>query len=150
MIKQVYNPYLPLDEYIPDGEPHVFGDRIYIFGSHDREGGSTYCELDYTVYSAPVSDLTDWKCEGIIYRAVQDPHYCKERKQMYAPDVVQGADGRYYLYYALSGNAGKGDFNGSDFCELYVTHLPENMNIMAMFIMPAENHWIALSYLIRQ
>ena len=56
MIKQVYNPYLPLDEYIPDGEPHVFGDRIYIFGSHDREGGSTYCELDYTVYSAPVSD----------------------------------------------------------------------------------------------
>lgn len=112
MIKQVYNPYLPLDEYIQDGEPHVFGDRIYIFGSHDREGGSTYCELDYTVYSAPVSDLTDWKCEGIIYRAVQDPHYCKERKQMYAPDVVQGADGRYYLYYALSGNAGKGDFDG--------------------------------------
>lgn len=110
MIKQVYNPYLPLDEYIPDGEPHVFGDRIYIFGSHDREGGSTYCELDYTVYSAPVSDLTDWKCEGIIYRAVQDPHYCKERKQMYAPDVVQGADGRYYLYYALSGNAGNGRF----------------------------------------
>lgn len=112
MIKQVYNPYLPLDEYIPDGEPHVFGDRIYIFGSHDREGGSTYCELDYTVYSAPVSDLTDWKCEGIIYRAVQDPHYCKERKQMYAPDVVQGPDGRYYLYYALSGNAGKGGFDG--------------------------------------
>ena len=97
MIKQVYNPYLPLDEYIPDGEPHVFGDRIYIFGSHDREGGSTYCELDYTVYSAPVSDLTDWKCEGIIYRAVQDPHYCKERKQMYAPDVVQGADIIYIM-----------------------------------------------------
>ena len=31
---------------------------------------------------------------------------------MYAPDVVQGTDGRYYLYYALAGNAGKGGFDG--------------------------------------
>ena len=65
-MKQVYNPYLPSNEYIPDGEPHVFGDRIYVFGSHDREGGTTFCELDYVVYSAPVTDLTEWKCEGTI------------------------------------------------------------------------------------
>lgn len=70
--RQAFNPYLPLNEYIPDGEPHVFGDRVYIFGSHDREGGTTYCELDYTVYSAPVTDLTDWRCEGTVYRAEQD------------------------------------------------------------------------------
>ncbi len=25
MKKQVYNPYLPSFEYVPDGEPHVFG-----------------------------------------------------------------------------------------------------------------------------
>ena len=25
MTEQLYNPYLPLTEYIPDGEPHVFG-----------------------------------------------------------------------------------------------------------------------------
>ena len=30
------NPYLPSWEYIPDGEPRVFGDRIYVYGSHDR------------------------------------------------------------------------------------------------------------------
>ncbi len=110
--RQVFNPYLPLHEYIPDGEPHVFGDRVYIFGSHDKEGGTTYCELDYVVYSAPVSDLTDWKCEGTIYSARQDPHYCEERQQLYAPDVVQGNDGRFYLYYALAGKAGKGGFDG--------------------------------------
>ena len=117
-MKQVYNPYLPLNEYIPDGEPHVFGDRVYIYGSHDREGGETFCELDYVVYSADVEDLTDWKCEGTIYRASQDPH-CHEivkdagkRKYLYAPDVVQGTDGRYYLYYALSAYAGKGGFDG--------------------------------------
>ena len=36
---QVFNPYLPNYEYIPDGEPHVFGDRLYVFGSHDRFNG---------------------------------------------------------------------------------------------------------------
>ncbi len=30
------NPYLPGWEYIPDGEPHVFGDRVYIYGAHDK------------------------------------------------------------------------------------------------------------------
>lgn len=102
-MKQVYNPFLPLDEYIPDGEPHVFGDRVYLFGSHDKEGGDAYCMLDYAGYSAPVSDLKEWKCEGIIYRAEQDPDYSEERKYMYAPDVVRGNDGRYYLYYCLTG-----------------------------------------------
>lgn len=24
MSRQVYNPFLPLDTYIPDGQPHVF------------------------------------------------------------------------------------------------------------------------------
>ena len=36
------NPYLPLWEYTPDGEPYVFDDpdlpgkkRVYVYGSHD-------------------------------------------------------------------------------------------------------------------
>lgn len=33
--KQAFNPYLPSWEYIPDGEPYVFGDRVYVYGSHD-------------------------------------------------------------------------------------------------------------------
>ncbi len=111
MKKQVFNPFLPLNECIPDGEPHVFGDRVYLYGSHDKEGGETFCMLDYTVYSAPVNDLTDWRCEGVIYRASQDPDY-ENRKYMYAPDVVQGNDGRYYLYYCMSGAYGKGGYFG--------------------------------------
>ncbi len=112
MKKQIYNPFLPLHEYIPDGEPHVFGDRVYLFGSHDKEGGDTFCMLDYTVYSAPVEDLSDWRCEGTIYSPSQDPLYCPERPYMYAPDVVQGNDGRYYLYYCLSGKFGVGGYHG--------------------------------------
>lgn len=111
MKKQVYNPFLPLSEYIPDGEPHVFGDRVYLFGSHDKEGGDTFCMLDYTVWSAPVDDLRDWRCEGTIYHAAQDPDY-PHRKYMYAPDVVQGNDGRFYLYYCMSGERGAGGYHG--------------------------------------
>lgn len=112
MKKQVFNPFLPLYECIPDGEPHIFGDRIYLYGSHDKEGGETFCMLDYTVYSAPVRDLSDWRCEGIIYRADQDPAYKTDRKYMYAPDVVKGNDGRYYLYYCMSGKDGHGGYFG--------------------------------------
>ena len=103
-MSQICNPFLPLDEYVPDGEPHVFGDRVYLYGSHDKEGGSTFCMLDYVVYSAPVSDLTDWRFEGVSYSAKQDPLYGKERRYLYAPDVVQGNDGRYYLYYCMAGD----------------------------------------------
>ena len=132
MKKQVYNPYLPLSEYIPDGEPHIFDGRVYIFGSHDKEAGETFCMLDYVTYSAPVDDLTDWRYEGVIYKASQDPQYGTEvpwfnhveenvaasalteknntLQYMYAPDVVRGNDGKYYLYYAMGGDYGVGGY----------------------------------------
>ena len=111
MKKQVFNPYLPISEYIPDGEPHIFGDRVYIFGSHDEEGGYTFCMRDYVTYSAPVEDLSDWRYEGVIYKASQDPQY-PDLKYMYAPDVVCGNDGKYYLYYSMGGDYGYGGYVG--------------------------------------
>ncbi len=99
MSKQAYNPYLPSFEYVPDGEPRVFGERVYVYGSHDRFDGPDFCVNDYVCWSAPVSDLTDWRYEGVIYRAGQDAKNGKGDMHMCAPDVVQGTDGRYYLYY---------------------------------------------------
>lgn len=95
----IWNPYLPDFEYVPDGEPHVFGDRIYIYGSHDRFNGKKFCMNDYICYSAPVTDLTDWRYEGVIYSPSRDPRLEDGVYQLWAPDVVQGKDGRYYLYY---------------------------------------------------
>lgn len=111
-MKTVVNPFLPINEYIADGEPHVFGDRVYLFGSHDKEDGNTFCMLDYVGWSAPVDDLSCWSCSGVIYRASQDPLYDAEKMPyMYAPDVVQGNDGRYYLYYCMSGEKGRGGYS---------------------------------------
>lgn len=100
--EQIYNPYLPLTVYIPDGEPHVFGDRVYIYGSHDGVGGKVYCEGHYEVWSAPVNDLTDWRSEGVSYLRSQDPTNADDTKQLWAPDVTRGPDGRYYLYYCFN------------------------------------------------
>lgn len=102
MEKQGYNPYLPSWEYIPDGEPHVYGDRVYLFGSHDRFGSEDSCLNDYVCYSAPVWDLREWTYEGVIYGRSDDPKNADGKMCMYAPDVCRGPDGRYYLYYVLS------------------------------------------------
>lgn len=98
---QAVNPYLPENEYIPDGEPHVFGDRVYMYGSHDRFHAPIFCMNDYVCYSAPVGDLSDWRYEDVIYRKKQDPKNKSGLHLLFAPDVTQGPDGKFYLYYAF-------------------------------------------------
>lgn len=101
MNKQAFNPYLPSWEYIPDGEPYVFGDRVYVYGSHDQFRGHAYCLNDYVCWSAPIDDLGNWRYEGVIYPKISDPLNKAGNMCLYAPDVTVGPDGRYYLYYVL-------------------------------------------------
>ena len=98
---QAFNPYLPSWEYTPDGEPHVYNGRVYVYGSHDRLHGHGYCLNDYVCWSAPVENLADWRYEGVIYGRSDDPANADGRACLYAPDVTRGPDGRYYLYYVL-------------------------------------------------
>lgn len=109
--KPAMNPYLPLNVCIADGEPHVFGNRVYVFGSHDTPGGESFCLEDYEFFSAPLNDLSSWTSKGINYSARQDPMYGENARFLYAPDVVRGNDGRYYLYYCLAGWKGKGGYS---------------------------------------
>ena len=104
------NPFLPANEYIPDGEPHVFGDRVYLYGSHDlTEVAPGMCAGDYVCYSAALCDLSQWRYEGVIFRRDQDPfaRAMTERgdrtgmkSHLFAPDVVE-IDERFYLYYGV-------------------------------------------------
>ena len=99
------NPYLPLWEHLPDGEPRVFEDpdnpgkmRAYIIGSHDVKF-TEYCGNDIRIWSAPVEDLTDWRDEGPVFS-----HYVNGKwDTMFAPDLVEVKDkttGKktYWLY----------------------------------------------------
>jgi arabinoxylan arabinofuranohydrolase len=99
MAQQAFNPFLPAPEYVPDGEPHVFGQRVYLYGSHDGFGAHAFCVGDYVCYSAPLSDLREWRYEGVIFKKNQTPPQFDPRTIYWAPDVARGKDGRYYLYY---------------------------------------------------
>jgi len=101
MKKKGFNPILPSWEYIPDGEPHVFDGRVYLYGSHDKFNGYVYCMNDYVCWSASEDDLRDWRYEGVIYKKTDDPFNKDGSMVLYAPDVTRGPDGRYYLYYVL-------------------------------------------------
>lgn len=107
------NPYLPLWEHIPDGEPYVFENpdkpgeyRVYIYGSHDSLL-TEFCGREQVVWSAPVNDLNLWRYDGIIFISDKDrdgkPLYEDVKGDvLYAPDVavVTEPDGSktYYLY----------------------------------------------------
>mgnify|MGYP003292972952 CR=1 FL=1 len=100
MKKQIYNPYLPLYEYVPDGEPHVFNGRVYVYGSHDQYGAFAFCHNDYVTWSAPIDNLKDWRYEGVILSKREDPENKNGKHDLFAPDVCQGPDGKFYIYYA--------------------------------------------------
>jgi len=103
------NPILPLWECIPDGEPRQFGDRVYLYGSHDRFGCDKFCDYKLKAWSASLDDLNHWVCHGHIFQTRPDtdhessvPHTDHE---LYAPDVVE-KDGKYYLYTYIAGSKG--------------------------------------------
>ncbi len=98
------NPYLPLWEHVPDGEPRVFEDpdhpgklRAYIIGSHDLRMNS-YCGPDIRIWSAPADNLTQWRDEGPVFTYQIDGQW----DVMYAPDLVEvkqkNGKKEYYLY----------------------------------------------------
>ena len=103
------NPILPFWEYIPDGEPRVFGDRVYLYGSHDRVGCGYFCDYKLKVWSAPLSDLNNWQCHGTSFQTRDTANHASNTPwtdhELYAPDCVE-KDGKYYLYMYIVGALG--------------------------------------------
>lgn len=111
------NPYLPLWEYIPDGEPYVFEDpdrpgqyRVYIYGSHDLYQDS-YCGPNQVVWSAPVDDPANWRYDGVVFSLTKDANGellypgCTG-ETLFAPDValrVVNGKKQYYFYPNVQG-----------------------------------------------
>lgn len=109
----VGNPYLPLWEHIPDGEPYVFEDpdqpgkyRVYIYGSHDSRI-TDYCGRELVVWSASVDSLNNWRYDGEILAVSKNAkgeiiNTDSLADVLFAPDVtlVKDANGKktYYLY----------------------------------------------------
>ena len=140
------NPYLPEWEYIPDGEPRVFGDRVYIYGSHDTAGSDKFCDYVLKCWSAPVDNLNEWVCHGEVFRTladgehVADTDWTTSNNELFAPDVVC-KDGRYYLYAYIVNSRGvvavsdrpEGPFR---LLSKYVSDIPDEITCNGWFIDP--------------
>ncbi len=110
IVSNAQNPYLPLWEYIPDGEPYVFEDpdrpgeyRVYIYGSHDVMKDA-YCGRDQVLWSASVNDLSNWRYDGVIFenRFDRDGRLLNSDSTgdvLYAPDVAMRVENGKKVYY---------------------------------------------------
>ena len=119
----VGNPFMPLWEHIPDGEPYVFEDpdqpgkyRVYVYGSHD-DLISEYCGRDQVVWSASVDSLNNWRYDGVILvvdkNANGEPFDAKGTADvLYAPDVTLVTDSTGKKTYYLFPNDQTGARNG--------------------------------------
>lgn len=94
--------YLFPSDYMADPSAHVFGDRLYIYPSHDWDSGAAedddggHFEMrDYHVLST--SDVWNGQVEdhGVVLQLEDIPW---ARRQLWDNDVVE-KDGRYYLIF---------------------------------------------------
>jgi hypothetical protein len=123
MLTTVGNPYMPLWEHIPDGEPYVFEDpdqpgkyRVYVYGSHD-DLVTMYCGRDQVVWSASVDSLNNWRYDGVILvvdkNAKGEPFDSAGTADvLYAPDVTLVTDKNGKKTYYLFPNDQTGYRNG--------------------------------------
>lgn len=107
LVAPAANPFLPLHEYIPDSEPRVFGDRVYLYGSHDRAGSTRFCDTILKVWSAPLNNLNRWTDHGVILTSRdiegRTDDISWSDNEFYAPDLVEHR-GKYYLFAQIVGS----------------------------------------------
>ncbi|WP_146257155.1 family 43 glycosylhydrolase, partial [Stenotrophomonas maltophilia] len=95
--------------YTADPSAHVFEGRLYIYPSHDIDGGQPFDDegghfgmQDYHVLRMDTPDGTAVDCGMALH--VRDVPWA--RKQMWAPDAAC-RDGRYYLYFPAKDAGGR-------------------------------------------
>ncbi len=100
--KQAISAPLVKDIYTADPSAHVFGDKIYIYPSHDIDAGDAFDDLgshfameDYHVLSMNAPHDEEAKEHGVALH-VEDVPWAE--KQMWAPDAAE-KDGLYYLFF---------------------------------------------------
>ena len=91
------------NQFTADPTARVFGDKIYLYPSHDIPSPSGqnlrkdwFCMEDYHVFSS--SNLTDWTDHGVIVSQTSVPWANPKAYSMWAPDCIF-KNGKYYFYF---------------------------------------------------
>jgi hypothetical protein len=95
------NPFIQ-NQFTADPTARVFGDRVYVYPSHDipaapgRGRANWFVMEDYHVFSS--SNLTDWTDHGVIISQNKVNWVDSTSFSMWAPDCI-GRNGKYYFYF---------------------------------------------------
>lgn len=95
------NPLI-LSQYTADPSARVFGDRVYVYPSHDilatpgHGRAGWFCMEDYHVFSS--ANLTEWTDHGMIVTQNKVPWVKPDSYSMWAPDCMY-RNGKYYFYF---------------------------------------------------
>src|ERR1044072_8902541 len=90
------------NQFTADPTARVFGDRIYVYPSHDilategRGRKGWFCMEDYHVFSS--ANLTDWTDHGMIVHQNKVAWVKPDSYSMWAPDCIY-RNGKYYFYF---------------------------------------------------
>jgi GH43 family beta-xylosidase len=102
------------NQYSADPTARVFGDKVYLFPSHDIMAPENkdlrkdwFCMGDYHVFSS--ENLTNWTDHGVIVSQNTVKWVDSTSYSMWAPDCVQH-NGKYYFYFPA--NTKQVDVNG--------------------------------------
>lgn len=90
----------PLVTHIFTADPNavVYGDRIYLYVSHDVDGQDGYEMVDYRGFSS--DDMVNWQDHGILIHTDSLPW----AENLYAPGACS-KNGKYYLYMPNGGTS---------------------------------------------
>lgn len=84
--------------FTADPNAIVYGDRIYVYTSHDVDGQTGFDMVDYHAFSS--DDMVNWQDHGVQIHADD----LKWASRLYAPGACT-KNGKYYLYIPDTGSA---------------------------------------------
>jgi Glycosyl hydrolases family 43/Carbohydrate binding module (family 6) len=98
------NPILPIEHFVPDAEARQWSDgRMYLYGSYDISGRTSYCSWEYHVFSS--ADLIHWVDHGESFRSAgPNTGVPWTGAPLFAPDCIYYR-GRYYLFFCNADNS---------------------------------------------
>jgi hypothetical protein len=95
------NPFIT-NQFTADPTARVFGDRVYVYPSHDIRAtpghgrAGWFVMEDYHVFSS--ANLTNWTDHGVIVTQNKVPWVKPDSYSMWAPDCIF-RNGKYYFYF---------------------------------------------------
>jgi len=97
------NPILPIQHFVPDVEARQWADgRLYLYGSYDISGRTSYCSWEYRVFSS--ADLIHWQDHGESFRSAPPGASLDwTDAPLFAPDCIYH-NGRYHLFFCNADN----------------------------------------------